>query len=318
MAARLWKREDEENLKYPQPVSTTRVYDTPSYSGQLVSAARDANGMLANGLNGGLTYGSDVGSAGSAGTAGTAGAAGTDGQETRSAWEIYRDNYIDRYNDMYARHGKRAMQDTLGEVSARTGGLASSYAGAVAQETYDNYMAELADKYPSLVNAAYSMYQLDQSMAAPQAAAGVNALRATSGSGGSYRSSSSSNKSSDDAVKKPSTGKTQTQKETEPIIPAKVPAKTEAQQKQSEQEMFQRYNYYLNRGYSQTQAWAAAEAEVNGNDAKADDILGRKPDINQIYNEIMNTGMYSPTMAWAAAQAAIDGNEALMNQILDN
>ena len=273
MAARLWKREDEENLKYPQPVSPTRVYDTPSYSGQLVSAARDANGMLANGLNGGLTYGSDVGSAGAAGTVGTA---GTDGQETRSAWEIYRDNYIDRYNDMYARHGKRAMQDTLGEESARTGGLASSYAGAVAQETYDNYMAELSDRYPELVKAAYSMYQLDQSMAAPQAAAGVNALRATSGSGGSYRSSGGSNKSSDDAVKKPSTGKTQTQKETEPIIPTRPPAKTEAQQKQDEQDLFTVYTEIMNQGmYTPTMAWAAAQAAMDGNDALFNDLMNR-------------------------------------------
>lgn len=270
MAARLWKREDEENLKYPQPVSTTRVYDTPSYSGQLVSAVRDANGMLANGLNGGLTYGSDVGSAGAAGTT------GTEGQDTRSAWEIYRDNYVDKYNDMYSRHGRRAMQDTLGEVSARTGGLASSYAGAVAQETYDNYMAELSDRYPELVKAAYSMYQLDQSMAAPQAAAGVNALRATSGSGGSYRSSSSSNKSSDDAVKKPSTGKPQTQKETEPIIPTKVPAKTEAQQKQDEQDLFTVYTEIMNQGmYTPTMAWAAAQAAMYGNDMLFNDLMNR-------------------------------------------
>ena len=50
------------------------------------------------------------------------------------------------------------MQDTLGQVSARTGGLASSYAGSAAQQTYDNYMGELADKIPELRQLAYEMY----------------------------------------------------------------------------------------------------------------------------------------------------------------
>jgi hypothetical protein len=53
------------------------------------------------------------------------------------------------------------MQDTLGEVSARTGGLASSYAGAAAQGTYDSYMQQLAAKVPELYQLAYSMYQND-------------------------------------------------------------------------------------------------------------------------------------------------------------
>ena len=50
------------------------------------------------------------------------------------------------------------MQDTLAQVSARTGGLASSYAESAAQQTYNNYMAQLADKVPELYQLAYSMY----------------------------------------------------------------------------------------------------------------------------------------------------------------
>ena len=38
----------------------------------------------------------------------------------------------------------------LGQVAARTGGLASSYAGSAAQQTYDGYMSALADKVPEL------------------------------------------------------------------------------------------------------------------------------------------------------------------------
>ena len=64
-----------------------------------------------------------------------------------------------QYKEAYTRDGQRAMQDTLGQVSARTGGLASSYAGNAAQQTYDNYMAALEDKIPELRQLAYSMYQ---------------------------------------------------------------------------------------------------------------------------------------------------------------
>lgn len=64
-----------------------------------------------------------------------------------------------QYKESYTRSGQRAMQDTLGQVSARTGGLASSYAGSAAQQTYDGYMSALADKIPELRQLAYQMYQ---------------------------------------------------------------------------------------------------------------------------------------------------------------
>lgn len=63
-----------------------------------------------------------------------------------------------QYREQYTRAGKRAMEDTLGQVSARTGGLASTYAGSAAQQTYDQYMSALADKVPELRQLAYQMY----------------------------------------------------------------------------------------------------------------------------------------------------------------
>lgn len=68
------------------------------------------------------------------------------------------DPLYQQYADSYTRKGRLAMEDTLGQVAARTGGLASSYAGAMAQQTYDQYMAQLADKVPELRQLAYSMY----------------------------------------------------------------------------------------------------------------------------------------------------------------
>jgi hypothetical protein len=74
-------------------------------------------------------------------------------------YDYTKDPVYQQYADQYTQAGDRAMQDTLGEVSARTGGLASSYAGAAAQGSYDSYMQQLAAKVPELYQLAYSMYQ---------------------------------------------------------------------------------------------------------------------------------------------------------------
>lgn len=75
------------------------------------------------------------------------------------SYDPEKDPTYQQYKESYKRSGERAMQDTLGQISARTGGLASSYAGSAAQQTYDNYMGALADKIPELKQLAYSMYQ---------------------------------------------------------------------------------------------------------------------------------------------------------------
>lgn len=61
----------------------------------------------------------------------------------------------------YARHGDLAMRDTLGQISARTGGLASTYAGGAAQGAYQDYMTKLEE-------AARQMYQQERSYLADQ------------------------------------------------------------------------------------------------------------------------------------------------------
>ena len=52
----------------------------------------------------------------------------------------------------YERQGQRAMQDTMGDAAARTGGLASSYAVSAGQQAYGNQMNNLEA-------AALEMYQ---------------------------------------------------------------------------------------------------------------------------------------------------------------
>lgn len=75
--------------------------------------------------------------------------------ETDPAFQAYRDQYT------YG--GQQAMKDTLAEISARTGGLASSYAGQAAQGTYDDYMKRLSGVIPELRELAYNMYLNDRS-----------------------------------------------------------------------------------------------------------------------------------------------------------
>ena len=66
-----------------------------------------------------------------------------------------------QYKDSYTKAGKRAMNDTIGDVAGSTGGIASSYATTAGQQTYNNYMGALADKVPELRQLAYQMYMDD-------------------------------------------------------------------------------------------------------------------------------------------------------------
>ena len=56
----------------------------------------------------------------------------------------------------YSDQGRRAMDDTVGQVAARTGGLASSYAASAGQQAYGEYMGRLED-------AARGLYDSQQS-----------------------------------------------------------------------------------------------------------------------------------------------------------
>lgn len=80
------------------------------------------------------------------------------------SYDAEKDPSYQQYKDSYTRQGNKAMQDTLAEISARTGGLASSYAGQAAQQTYDGYMSALADKIPELREIAYQKYMDEYNM----------------------------------------------------------------------------------------------------------------------------------------------------------
>lgn len=68
------------------------------------------------------------------------------------------DETYQQYDKTYTREGDRAMRDTLAQVAARTGGMASSYAVGAAQQANQYYQQQLADKIPELKQLAYDMY----------------------------------------------------------------------------------------------------------------------------------------------------------------
>ena len=75
------------------------------------------------------------------------------------SYDAESDPLYQMYKEQYTAAGKQAMEDTLGSVSARTGGLASSYATSAAQQANNAYMDALAAKIPELQQLAYQMYQ---------------------------------------------------------------------------------------------------------------------------------------------------------------
>ena len=74
-------------------------------------------------------------------------------------YDAANDPAYQAYAKIYGANGRRAMEDTLAQVSARTGGLASSYAGAASQQAYNRYMTELDSVIPQLEQIAYSRYR---------------------------------------------------------------------------------------------------------------------------------------------------------------
>lgn len=69
----------------------------------------------------------------------------------------------------YTKNGQRAMQDTIAQMAARTGGLASSYAASAGNQAYANYMSELGGRIPELQQLAYQMYNDDYNKQLQQA-----------------------------------------------------------------------------------------------------------------------------------------------------
>ena len=77
------------------------------------------------------------------------------------SYDVNSDALYQQYADQYTRLGKIAMQDTMGQAAAMTGGYGNSYAAAVGNQAYQNYLAQLNDKVPELYKLALDKYNMD-------------------------------------------------------------------------------------------------------------------------------------------------------------
>lgn len=79
------------------------------------------------------------------------------------SYDPQTDDLFKIYQNLYKKQSEDARDDTLAEYSAQTGGLASSWALAAAQQAQNNKMAELDAMIPQLEAAAYNRYAGDLS-----------------------------------------------------------------------------------------------------------------------------------------------------------
>lgn len=63
-----------------------------------------------------------------------------------------------QYRDAYVRQGQAAMEDTMGQAAALTGGYGSTYAESAGAQAYDRYLMGLGDILPELYGAALDRY----------------------------------------------------------------------------------------------------------------------------------------------------------------
>lgn len=74
------------------------------------------------------------------------------------SYDLNGDMLYQQMKDQYQVLGKTAMQDTMGEAAALTGGYGNTYAQSVGQQTYDEYLRQLNDNIPDLYQLALQQY----------------------------------------------------------------------------------------------------------------------------------------------------------------
>ena len=74
------------------------------------------------------------------------------------SYDLNGDALYQQYKDQYINQGKLAMQDTIGQAAAMTGGYGNSYAQSAGQQAYQGYLQQLNDKVPELYQLALDQY----------------------------------------------------------------------------------------------------------------------------------------------------------------
>ena len=75
------------------------------------------------------------------------------------SYDLNGDALYQQYKDKYVAQGKMAMQDTMAQAAAMTGGYGNSYAANVGNQAYQASLQNLNDIVPELYQMAYNKYQ---------------------------------------------------------------------------------------------------------------------------------------------------------------
>lgn len=74
------------------------------------------------------------------------------------SYDVNKDKLYQQYRDLYAQMGRGAMEDTMGQAAALTGGYGSTYSQNAGQQAYNAYLQKLNEVVPELYDAAYNRY----------------------------------------------------------------------------------------------------------------------------------------------------------------
>ena len=73
-------------------------------------------------------------------------------------YDLNTDPFYQQYRNQAIDTGRLAMQDTMGQAAALTGGYGSSYGQSVGQQQYDAYLKSLNDTVPEFYDSAYNRW----------------------------------------------------------------------------------------------------------------------------------------------------------------
>ena len=76
-------------------------------------------------------------------------------------YDLNSDAIYNQYKNQYINLGKLAMQDTMGQAAALTGGYGNSYAATVGNQAYQGYLQQLNDVVPDLYQMALNQYNAE-------------------------------------------------------------------------------------------------------------------------------------------------------------
>lgn len=77
------------------------------------------------------------------------------------SYDLGTDPVYGQHRALYQSAGRLAMQDTMGQAAALTGGYGSSYAQQSGQQAYNAYLQQLNELVPQLYDAAREQYDAD-------------------------------------------------------------------------------------------------------------------------------------------------------------